>query len=116
MWLIYRQYSSPRTAVYRFRQVLVQEHCGSPYPLLCLFYAALVTMTIEARSDATSVVERLKAGAIVGFLVWGTADFIFYGNFNLSNLNATIADIVLEAVRGGIGGAVIAVVLSKIGN
>ena len=81
-----------------------------------LFYAALVTMTIEARSGATSVVDGLKAGAIVGFLVWGTADFIFYGNFNLSNLNATIADIVLEAVRGGIGGAVVAVVLSKIGD
>ena len=81
-----------------------------------LFYAALVTMTIEARSAATSVVDGLKAGAIVSFLVWGTADFIFYGNFNLSNLNATIADIVLEAVRGGIGGAVVAVVLSKIGD
>ena len=78
--------------------------------------SALVTMTIEARSGATSVVDGLKAGAIVGFLVWGTADFIFYGNFNLSNLNATIADIVLEAVRGGIGGAVVAVVLSKIGD
>jgi len=73
MWLIYQQYSSPRTAVYRFRQALVQEHCGSPFP-------------------------------------------IFYGNFNLSSLNATIADIVLEAVRGGIGGAVVAVVLSKIGD
>ena len=73
-------------------------------------------MTIEARSDATSVVDGLKTGAIVGFLVWGTADFIFYGNFNLSNLNATIADIALEAVRAGIGGAVIAVVLSKFGD
>ena len=81
-----------------------------------LFYAALVTMTIEARSGATLVVDGLKAGAIVGFLLGGTADFIFYENFNLSNLNATIADVVLEAVRGGIGGAIIAVVLGKIGN
>jgi hypothetical protein len=81
-----------------------------------LLYAALVTMTIEARSGATSVVDGLKAGAIVGFLVWGTADFIFFGNFNLSNLNATIADIVLETIRAGVAGAVIAVVLSKIGD
>jgi hypothetical protein len=81
-----------------------------------LLYAVLVTMTIEARSGTTSVVDGLKAGAIVGFLVWGTADFIFYGNFNLSNLNATIADIALETVRAGVGGAVIAVVLSKIGD
>ena len=81
-----------------------------------LLYAALVTMTIEARSGTTSVVDGLKAGAIVGFLIWGTADFILFANFNLSNLNATIADIVLEAVRAGVGGAVIAVVLSKIGD
>jgi hypothetical protein len=81
-----------------------------------LLYAVLVTMTIEARSGTTSVVDGLKAGAIVGFLVWGTADFIFYGNFNLSNINATIADIALETVRAGVGGAVIAVVLSKIGD
>ena len=81
-----------------------------------MFYAALVTMTIEARSGATSVVDGLKTGAIVGFLLWGTADFIFFANFNLSNLNATIADMVLEAVRAGVGGAVIAVVLSKVGD
>ena len=81
-----------------------------------LFYAVLVTMTIEARSGTTSLVDGMKAGALVGFLLWGTADFIFFGNFNLSNLNATIADTVLEGVRGGIGGAVIGLVLSKIGD
>ncbi len=81
-----------------------------------LLYAVLITIMFEARSGAASVVDGLKTGAIVGFLLWGTADFIFYGNFNLSNLNATIADIALEAVRAGIGGAVIAVILSKIGD
>lgn len=80
-----------------------------------LLYAALLTMTIEARSGATSVVDGLKAGAIVGFLLWGTADFTFFGAFNLLNLNATIADTVLEAVRAGIAGAVIAAVLGKAG-
>ena len=81
-----------------------------------LLYAVLITIMFEARSGAASVVDGLKTGAIVGFLLCGTADFIFYGNFNLSNLNATIADIALEAVRAGIGGAVIAVILSKIGD
>jgi hypothetical protein len=81
-----------------------------------LFYAVLVTMTLEARSGAASLAEGLKAGALVGFMIWGTADFIFFGYFNLNNLNATIADVVLEAVRGGIGGAAIGLVLSKIGD
>jgi hypothetical protein len=81
-----------------------------------LLYAAMVTLTLEARSGTASLMEGLKAGALVGFLLWGTADFILYGNFNLFNLNGTIADVVLEAIRGGIGGAAIGLVLSKIGD
>ena len=81
-----------------------------------LLYAAMVTLTLEARSGTASLMEGLKAGALVGFLLWGTADFILYGNFNLFNLNGTIADVVLEATRGGIGGAAIGLVLTKIGD
>jgi hypothetical protein len=81
-----------------------------------LFYAALVTLMLEARSGATSIVDGVKVGALVGFLLWGTADFILFGYMNLNNLTATIADSVLEAVRGGIAGAVIAAVLGKIGD
>jgi len=80
-----------------------------------LFYALLITLMLEARG-ATSIADGMKVGAIVGFLLWGTADFILFGNTNLSNLTATIADSVLEGIRGGIGGAVIAAVLSKIGD
>lgn len=80
-----------------------------------LFYGLLVTLMMEARG-AKSAVEGLKVGAVVGFLLWGTADFILFGNFNLSNLTATVADTVLEGIRGGIGGAVIALVLSKVGD
>jgi len=41
---------------------------------------------------------------------------IIYGVWNLSNLTAAIADSLLELVRGGIGGAVIAAVLAKIAD
>jgi hypothetical protein len=58
----------------------------------------------------------LKVGAVVGLLLWGTVDFVFYGYFNLNTLTGVIADIVLEGVRGGIAGAVIAGVLAKVGN
>lgn len=81
-----------------------------------LFYAVLVTLMLEARSSAASIVDGIKTGAVVGFLLWGTADFILFGYTNLSNLTATIADSVLEGVRGGLGGAAIAAVLSKFGN
>ena len=81
-----------------------------------LSYAALITLAIETRAGSTTIVEGLKVGAIVGFLMWFGADMIIYGVWNLSNLTATIADSLLELVRGGIGGAVIAAVLAKIAD
>ena len=79
-----------------------------------LSYAALLTLAIGTRAGSATIVEGLKIGAIVGFLLWFTVDFIFYGIFNISNLTLTFVDPLLELVRGGIGGAVIAAVLGKI--
>lgn len=81
-----------------------------------LLYAALITLMMDARGGPVSLANGLKTGAIVGFLLWGTVDFIYFGFTNLNNLTAVIADTVLEAVRGGIAGAVIAVVLGKVGD
>lgn len=81
-----------------------------------LLYAKLITYVLETGSGTKSVMDGLKAGAVVGLLLWGTVDFIFYGYFNLNNLTGVIADTVLEGVRGGIVGAVIAGVLAKVGD
>ncbi len=81
-----------------------------------LSYAALITLAIETRAGSTTIVEGLKVGAIVGFLMWFGADMIIYGVWNLSNLTATIADSLLELIRAGISGAVIAAVLAKIAD
>ncbi len=79
-------------------------------------YAALLTLAIETRGGSVTIVDGLKTGAIVGFLLWFTVDFIFYGNFNMSNLTLTFVDPLLELIRAGIGGAVIAAVFGKIGG
>ena len=81
-----------------------------------LSYAALLAFAIGTRAGSTTIVEGLKIGAIVGFLMWFGADFIFYGIFNISNLTLTIADSLLELIRAGITGAVIATVLGKIAD
>ena len=81
-----------------------------------LFYAVLLTLAIESRSGAASPVDALKVGAIVGFLLWGTTDFVLSGYQNVGTLTGTIADSLLEAVRGGTTGAIIALVLSKTGD
>ena len=78
-----------------------------------LSYAALITYAMGNRTEATSLGTGAKIGAIVGFLLWFTADFVFYGTTNVANLTRTIVDPLLEIVHGGIGGAVVAAVLAR---
>lgn len=81
-----------------------------------LSLAALVTLAIGSRAGVPTIADGLKIGAIVGFLVWFGVDFIHYGITTVSNLTATVVDPLLETVRTGIAGAVIAAVLAKTGR
>ena len=83
--------------------------------MIALAIAALVTIVI-GHASASGVADGFKVGAVVGFLVWFGTDFIHYGNTNVWNLTLTIVDPLLEVVRTGIGGIVIALVLMKIGG
>ncbi len=78
-----------------------------------LAYATLITFVIANRSGATSIGGGARTGAIVGFLLWMTVDFVLYASTNVANLNRTMVDPLLEIVHGGIGGAVIAMVLAR---
>jgi hypothetical protein len=77
-----------------------------------LAYAALVVLVIANR-ESFSIAAGAQVGAVVGFLIWVTADFIVYGTTNIANLTRTVVDPLLEIVHGGIGGAVIAGVLKS---
>ena len=77
-----------------------------------LGYAALICYAMGARTTA-GLSGGAKVGAIVGFLIWFTVDFILYGVQNVSNLTRTIVDPLLEIVHGGIGGAVIGLLVGK---
>lgn len=78
-----------------------------------LAYAALITFAMGNRPGTVSVAGGAKIGAVVGFLLWLTVDFVFYGTTNIANLTRTIVDPLLEFVHGGIGGASIAAVLGR---
>lgn len=78
-----------------------------------LAYAALIVFALGNRGGSLSISEGAKVGAIVGFLLWFTAGFALYGLTNIANLTRTIVDPLLEIVHGGIGGAAIAAVLSR---
>ena len=98
------------TGVVRDNQVVWAVALGT------LSYAALLTLAIGSRASSTTIVDGLKIGAIVGFLMWFSADFIFYGIFNISNLTLTFVDPLLELIRAGITGAIIATVLGQIAD
>ena len=79
-----------------------------------LSYAALITLAIGSRAGSATIGAGVQIGAVVGFLLWVTADFILYGITNIANLTRTVVDPLLELVRGGIVGGVTALVLGKI--
>lgn len=79
-----------------------------------LSLSALFTIVVGRQTASPTILNGLKLGAIVGFLVWFGVDFILYGYTNIRNLTATIIDPLLEIVRGGLCGAVIAAVLGKL--
>lgn len=78
-----------------------------------LAYAALITFVIGNRAGPLSIGAGARIGAIVGFLLWFTADFIFYGYTNVANLTRTVVDPLLEIVHGGIAGAAIVAVFRR---
>ena len=74
--------------------------------------AALVTVCI-GWSGAKNAADGFKIGGIVGFLAWLGIDLIYYAQFNIGTSVMPLVDSLLEVVRTGIGGAVIASVLGR---
>jgi hypothetical protein len=74
--------------------------------------AVLLTLALSW-ARASSIAQGFKIGAIIGFLVWFSADFSYYSFTNAFNLTVTIVDPLLELVHHGIGGAVIVAVIGR---
>jgi uncharacterized membrane protein len=81
--------------------------------LAMVAYGSLITFVMGNRTGTLSIGGGARIGAIVGFLLWCTVDFVYYGTTNVSNLTRTVVDPLLEIVHGGIGGAAIAAVLGN---
>ena len=77
-------------------------------------YTALIALALSAQSGELTIAGGLKVGAIVGFLVWFSVDFILFGVMNVNTLTIAIVDTILEAIRAGITGAAIAAVAAKL--
>jgi len=79
-------------------------------------YSLLLNFGLELRQGTASVANGLVVGAVVGALLWGTADFTLYAVNDVNNLTATVADTILEGIRGAISGAVVVLVLTFVGG
>jgi hypothetical protein len=109
-FLVYAMNAGSATGVAREPQLVWAVALGA------LSYSALITMAIGCRADSVSTGSGIKIGAFVGFLLWFTADFMFYGISNVGSLTSTVADPLLELVPGAVAGGVIAAVLGKIAS
>ncbi len=74
--------------------------------------AVLVTFAITW-AGATSFGSGFKVAAIVGFLVWLGVDLLRYSFIDDRNLTVTLLDPVLEIIRTGSVGAILAVTLNR---
>ncbi len=74
--------------------------------------AVLVTFALTW-AQATSFGSGFKVGAIVGFLVWLGVDLLRYSGIDDLTLTVTLLDPVLEIVRTGLVGAILAVTLNR---
>ena len=79
-----------------------------------LSYSALVTLAIGNCGSSPTMGGGVKVGAIIGFLVWFTADFFLYGISNVLNLTSALIDPLLEVVPSAVTGGAIAAVLGKL--
>ena len=79
-----------------------------------LSYSALVTLAIGNCGGSPTMRAGVKVGAVIGFLVWFTADFFLYGISNVLNLTSALIDPLLEVVPSAITGGAIAAVLARL--
>jgi len=74
----------------------------------------LLTLGIMSREGALTIAGGLVTGALYNFLVWFSVDFIHHGGQEAQNLTLAIVDPLLEVIRGGIVGVVIAAILARV--
>ena len=79
-----------------------------------LSYGALVTLAVGSRVGSPTVGAGIKIGAVIGFLVWFTADCMLYGISNVLNVTSVLIDPLLEVVPSAFTGGVIAAVLRRV--
>jgi hypothetical protein len=80
-----------------------------------LSYGALVTLAVGSQNRHVTIGDGMRLGAVVGLLLWFTADFMLFAISNVGNLASTIVDPFVEAVPGALAGGAVAAVIGRSG-
>lgn len=79
----------------------------------CLTFCLLLSYIFLQWAGITDPMSGLKAGALIGLLYGAGMNLFMYAS-QTPNYTNMLTDIILNAVMGGIAGAVIAFVISKL--
>jgi hypothetical protein len=79
-----------------------------------LALAALMTIIYGRWATISTAVGGLKAGAVIGLLYALNFGLVMFATTNTTDLTAVAVDLVVSAVRLGIAGAVIGLILGKV--
>ena len=79
-----------------------------------LSYGALVTLAIGSRRGPMGIGAGMRTGAVVGYLLWCTANFMFFAVSNVGNVMSMLVDPLLELVPGAFAGGMVAAVLRAV--
>ena len=91
----------------------MKESPDWPWLVIGEFLAALTLAVILGWAGVRTVGEGIQKGAIFGFLVALSIGFVWLGTANVSTLASTLVDSLVNAVRFGVAGAVVGMLLGR---
>ena len=78
-----------------------------------IFSAYLIVYMLKRIGKENTFATGFKHGLVVYFCLAAATDLSLYAFYNLMNMTATITDILVQAVFGGVNGGIIALVLGS---
>ncbi len=83
------------------------------YMIAMMAYSGLIVYSLRNRAASATLAADALVGAIVGLLLWTTADVQQYSSSNATGLVVAIVDPLVETLRGAIAAVSITAVLKK---
>lgn len=91
----------------------MKESPDWPWVVIGEFLGALTLAVILGWAGVRTVGEGIQKGAVFGFLVALAVGFVWLGTANISTLASTLVDSLVTAVRYGVAGAVVGMLLGR---